>query len=68
MDISKAYDLIGSIMMEQALRRIKTPEKLINTIKYVFENRHNRVIAGRRMIQLYEDGLDQGEVQSPRVT
>ncbi|CAB4401926.1 unnamed protein product [Rhizophagus irregularis] len=26
---------------------------------------HNRVVVGRRMVQFYEDGLDQGEVQYP---
>lgn len=28
MDISKAYDSVDSIMVEQALRKIKIPEKL----------------------------------------
>src|SRR5690242_3553785 len=65
-DMSKAFDSIHLPTLRKALTRIQIPEKAINLLAYLLQNRTNKVITSLGLTTSYavEDGIDQGETIS----
>lgn len=66
-DLSKAYDRVDILLLEQALLRICIPSSVINFIINLFTNRSNQVIFSDWIGDPYdvEIGIDQGESICP---
>jgi hypothetical protein len=67
LDMSKAYDSVHIPRLIQAMHRIKIPQKIIQLITNIFDNRSNQVITpfGPTEKYLVQDGIDQGDTISP---
>src|SRR5204862_897218 len=61
------FDSIGLVPLENALKRIKCPQNIINFIISLFYNRQIRIITSHGLTESFtgQDGIDQGETISP---
>ncbi|GBC31731.2 RNA-directed DNA polymerase from mobile element jockey-like [Rhizophagus irregularis DAOM 181602=DAOM 197198] len=66
-DLSKAYDRLNISLLQCALKRICTPEKIITFIINLFTNRKNQVLFEDWIGDAYDviNGIDQGESICP---
>ncbi|GBC38549.1 RNA-directed DNA polymerase from mobile element jockey-like [Rhizophagus irregularis DAOM 181602=DAOM 197198] len=68
-DMAKAFDSVGMVPLEIALKRIKCPPPLISFIINLFKNRKLRIITAYGLSKSFQagDGIDQGETISPLI-
>src|SRR6266542_314322 len=66
-DMARAFDSVGMVPLEKALRRIRCPERFIKFIINLFSKRSLSIITHYGPTPPFEagDGIDQGEVMSP---
>jgi exonuclease III/ribonuclease HI len=66
-DMSKAFDSVGMVPLQYALRRLKIPESVIQLLINTFDGRSMRIITEYGLSDPFTaaDGIDQGEVISP---
>src|SRR6266542_4302308 len=66
-DRARAFDSVGMVPLEKALRRIRCPERFITFIINLFSKRSLSIITHYSPTPPFEagDGIDQGEVMSP---
>jgi hypothetical protein len=66
-DTAKAFDTVNLEMLHKALTRIKIPEKAINILLLLFQERQFKIITNNGLTDSITagDGIDQGETISP---